>query len=490
MSTRSLPAGVPPTPPTGRTMAHANTLIVILCGAALSYALSNSLLTPLVPRIESTLLVSPGSAVWIVTSAALAAGVSTPMLARWGDTAGRKRVLVLALTALTVGSLVCALATSYWLLLAGRVLQGCAGAGLPMYLRITRDEMPEIRRNFGLSVIQACNWLGAGIGALVAGYLAIHTTGFRSVFWINFGVSLIALIAALLKVPRSTDGYAAKLDIRGTLLLGTATASGLIALSEGNSWGWTSAAILVLLAVTILAAVAFVVVERTCTSPIIHLNVLAIPAAWGPIATSGLAAIGYFGTGIGVATYVQQPPEAGGLSRNALQAAYLLIPLDCMIFLAAPLVAYLATRAIRPGYSMVAGPLFMAAGTGGLLSQHTDMTMIAIVMGVIGFGFGLTFSALTIEGTNGVPHKHVGSVIGVAIVVANVLVTLAGAVLSASISTHNLNLHGVVLPTRSAFTEFWLFCLASSVIASAVAALYVRVSNRRMSTQSELPRLS
>ncbi|MFF7705675.1 MFS transporter [Streptomyces lydicus] len=463
-----------------RSRAYTDMLILILCGAALSYALSNALLMPLLPRVEATLRIPAGSAVWIVTALALSAGLTTPVLARWGDGAGRKRALVFALAALAVGSLVCALATSFWPLVVGRVLQGCAGVGLPMYMRIMRDEMPEARRNFGLGLVQASNWLGAGVGGLVAGYVAIHTAGFSSVFWINFAVAATVLGAVLVVVPRSDDGRRVALDLPGALLLAAATASGLIALSEGITWGWASAPTLVLLSVAVVGSACFVAVERTSASPIIDLKVLAIPAAWGPILTAGVGIVGYFGAGIGVATYIQLPLAVGGMAKNPLQAAVLLIPLDCAIFIAAPLVAYLAVRAIRPGYLMVAGPLLMALGTGGLLWENTSMVVIAVLMGVIGFGFGLTFAALTIEGTNGVPKEHVGSIIGVSIVVVNVLITLSGAVLSSCVSAHSVRLESVEVPTRAAFTSFWLFCLICSVVTAGLAATYVVASNRRL----------
>lgn len=469
----------PPVALAVRTRAYADVLILILCGAALSYALTNALLMPLLPRIESTLRISAGSAVWIVTAAALSAGLTTPVLARWGDSAGRKRALVFALAALAAGSLVCALATSFWLLVVGRVLQGFAGVGLPMYMRIMRDEMPEARRNFGLGLVQASNWLGMGVGGLVAGYVATRTSGFTSVFWINFAVATTVLVAVLVVVPRSSDGHRVALDIPGALLLAAATASGLIALSQGGTWGWTSASTLVLLIVAVVGSAAFVAVERTSPSPIIDLKVLAMPAAWGPILTAGIGIVGYFGAGIGVATYIQMPLAAGGMAKDPLQAAVLLIPLDCAIFVAAPLVAYLAARALRPGYSMVVGALLMALGTGGLLWENTSIVMITVLMGVIGFGFGLTFVALTIEGTNGVPKEHVGSVIGVSIVVVNVLITLSGAVLASCVSAHSVRLGNAEVPTRAAFTNFWLFCMICSVVTAGVAAAYVVVSNPR-----------
>ena len=105
---------------------------------------------------------SESGASWLLTAYLLSAAIATPILGRVGDMAGKERIIVAVLIALSVGSLISALATTLPVMLAGRVIQGAGGAIFPLAFGIIRDEFPAERVAGAIGVMSAI--LGAGGG--------------------------------------------------------------------------------------------------------------------------------------------------------------------------------------------------------------------------------------------------------------------------------------------------------------------------------------
>ena len=142
-----------------RTTNYALTFAV-LGTAALAFALLQSLIIPAIPQLEQTLHTSESGASWLLTAYLLSAAIATPILGRVGDMLGKEKIIVAVLIALTVGSLVSALATSLPVMLVGRVIQGTGGAVFPLAFGIIRDEFPAERVAGAIGVMSAI--LGAG----------------------------------------------------------------------------------------------------------------------------------------------------------------------------------------------------------------------------------------------------------------------------------------------------------------------------------------
>ena len=127
----------------------------VLGTAALAFALLQSLIIPAIPQLEQTLHTSESGASWLLTAYLLSAAIATPILGRVGDMLGKEKIIVAVLIALTVGSLLSALATSLPLMLVGRVIQGTGGAVFPLAFGIIRDEFPAERVAGAIGVMSA-----------------------------------------------------------------------------------------------------------------------------------------------------------------------------------------------------------------------------------------------------------------------------------------------------------------------------------------------
>src|SRR6187455_1159215 len=237
---------------------HYNVTLAVLALAALSYALLQTMVAPALPEIQHELGATPTTVTWVLTVYLLSASVSTPILGRLGDMFGKERVLFLVLVMFAIGSVIAALSNSLALLVAGRAVQGAAGAVFPLAFGIIRDEFPRERVATGIGLISATFGIGGGAGLVLSGLIVDHLS-YRWIFWFGLVVVVIATIATRLFVPESPVKSPARIDYRGAALLSAGLTAVLLAVSEGNRWGWGSAPVIGLL---VAAAVSLVVWVR------------------------------------------------------------------------------------------------------------------------------------------------------------------------------------------------------------------------------------
>src|SRR4029079_19204748 len=214
-----------------------NVTLAVLSLGALSYALLQTMLARALPEIQHELGATPTQATWVLTVYLLSASIATPILGRLGDMFGKERMLVVVLGLFAAGSLICALSSSLELLIAGRAVQGAAGAVFPLAFGIIRDEFPRDRVATGIGLISATFGIGGGGGLILSG-LIVDNLSYRWIFWFGLIVVLIAVVATRLWVPESPVKSPARVDLGGALLLSAGLTALLLAVSEGNRWGW------------------------------------------------------------------------------------------------------------------------------------------------------------------------------------------------------------------------------------------------------------
>ncbi len=221
------------------TRTRTGVTFVVLATAALAFSLLQSLIIPAIPQLEHTLHTSEDSASWLLTAYLLSAAIATPILGRIGDATGKEKMMVIVLVALSVGTLVSALATSLTVMLVGRVIQGAAGAVFPLSFGIIRDEFPAERVAGAIGVLSAILGLGVGAGILLAGPILEHLS-YHWLFWLPLVMALGATIATFVFVPESTVRAGGGINWLGALLMSGWLVTGLLAVSYGPTWGWHS----------------------------------------------------------------------------------------------------------------------------------------------------------------------------------------------------------------------------------------------------------
>ena len=366
-----------------RTTNYALTFAV-LGTAALAFALLQSLIIPAIPQLEQTLHTSESGASWLLTAYLLSAAIATPILGRVGDMLGKEKIIVAVLIALTVGSLVSALATSLPVMLVGRVIQGMGGAVFPLAFGIIRDEFPAERVAGAIGVMSAILGAGAGAGIVLAGPILVHLN-YHWLFWIPMIMSAIATVATYLFVSESPIRAPGRINWLGAGLMSAWLVTGLLAISYAPMWGWANSSVIGLLIATGVLLVIWVIVENRSDSPLVDMKMMRIPAVW----STNLAAL-LFGSACSPCSSrcPSSPRRRGnagyGFAASVTQSGLYLAPFAVAMVIVAPMTGRLS-KAFGSKKVLVAGrsspPRLLL-----LVLDQTDQWSIYPATGLLGIG--------------------------------------------------------------------------------------------------------
>lgn len=235
------------------------------------------------PSLHSDLKASESEVQWVLAGYLLTYAISLITAGRLGDIFGRRRLFKLGVAGFTLASAICAAAPSAGALIAGRLLQGLAGAAMwPQVLSIIQVQFAPQERHRVFSIQGAIQGLASVLGQIVGGGLiALDPLGlsWRSVFLINVPVGALALLGSNRAIQESRAEQTRTLDIPGVALASLALTLIMLPAIEGRELGWPPWMI-VALACAIPAAAAFVAVERRISarggSPLTELRLFAI----------------------------------------------------------------------------------------------------------------------------------------------------------------------------------------------------------------------
>jgi EmrB/QacA subfamily drug resistance transporter len=211
---------------------------------------------------------------WVVTAYVLASTITTPLYGKLGDLYGRKRLLIFAIVIFLVGSALSGQAHSMDQLIAFRALQGLGAGGLMVGAMATIGDLVSPReRGQYMGYMMAAMMMAMIAGPLVGGYIT-DTLSWRWIFYINMPVGGAALIYIIATLHLPVHRVQHKIDYLGAGVLAVgATAIVLVATWGGNQYAWGSPQIMTLVAIAVLAVVAFIRVEAVASEPILPLHV-------------------------------------------------------------------------------------------------------------------------------------------------------------------------------------------------------------------------
>jgi EmrB/QacA subfamily drug resistance transporter len=321
---------------------------------------------------------------WVITGYLLAATVAAPVYGRLGDAFGRRLFLLWSLALFLVGSFVCALAPSLWLLIAGRCLQGFGGGGLMTLSQALIGEVVSAKERGRFQ-----GWFGAvfalasTIGPAAGGVLTEHF-GWRSIFWINVPLSLLAVGTALRVTPSPGTGKYST-DVRGIALFVAGTITLLLAMTfGGHQLGWTSLPLVGLIAISILCISSLCRTEHRSKDPLLSPKIVEDSIVWRSSLAVFLYAAVLFGLIVQLPLFLQ---SQFGISTTA--SGLLLIPLTAAQVAVSTATGLRISVTGHPKFPMLLGLLSATSGFCILaLALHQGIWIVAALTLFIGAGLG------------------------------------------------------------------------------------------------------
>jgi EmrB/QacA subfamily drug resistance transporter len=347
--------------------------LAVLIGGMFMSILDVSIVNVAIATIQSDFGGSTADVAWVTTAYSLVLGVIVPASAWLGDRFGLDRVYMIALAGFAAGSALCGLAWSLNSLIAFRVIQAIPGGLLPVvtltmvYRIVPRQKIGTAMGMYGLGIVFA-----PAIGPTLGGYL-VEYMSWRLVFYINVPVGVLGLIAAAIALPKFTRAPTRPFDVWGFITVATGLVALLLAFSEGQSWGWSSYRVLILIVGGALLLALFVTIELEVEHPLLNLQVFHSAAYTTSLIIMGVMMTGMFATLFYIPLFLQS-----GQGYQALDTGLLLLPQALVMAVLMPISGRLYDK-IGPRWLVVSGLLVAAFGSYGLAGINPDMTRTEIV---------------------------------------------------------------------------------------------------------------
>jgi EmrB/QacA subfamily drug resistance transporter len=432
--TLDLPAGTSPAPSDPQ---HARRwwVLAVLGVAQLMVVLDATIVNIALPHAQLALHGTDSNRQWVVTAYSLAFGSLLLVGGRLADDFGRKRLFLVGVSGFAVASAVGGAATSFWMLVAARAVQGAFGAVLApaaLSLLTTTFTHPK-ERGKAFGIYSGIAGAGASIGLLLGGVLTEYLD-WRWTMYVNVIFAVVAIVGGLALLAPHTPGENRERIDRLGAVLACAGMFGIVygvshAAVKSGSEGWTDAHTIGFLAAGVALLVAFVAVQRRAAHPLLPLRVLTDRNRGGAYLTMFLGSVGMFGVVLFLTYYLETT-----LGYSPVKTGLAFLPLTAVVMATAGVANTVLISRVSPRTLIPTGLLAGAAGmlllTGiGLHSSYATAILPALL--VIGAGLGLVFAPSFSLGTLGMaPHDA-----GVASATINVAQQIGGSIGTALLNT-------------------------------------------------------
>jgi EmrB/QacA subfamily drug resistance transporter len=408
------------------------------------------------PRIAEAFAIDLATVEWVVIAYLLIIGSLLLPIGRLGEILTFRRVYLAGFALFTAASVLCGLSPSAGALIAFRVVQGI-GAAMLMAMGpaiIARTFGPGERgRALGLNAISVS--IGLSIGPALGGLLT-EIGSWRAIFLVNLPVGILAILWAARVLPIELPGRRQTFDLLGASLAASAAFCLLLALSQGQSWGWSSPAVLGLFVLFLVLGVSFVVVERRAVQPMIDLRLFRVRPF-----SAGLVSVVIAFAGLFTATFLLPFVLQDGAGFTPLEAGLLLTPIPIATAFVAPLSGTLSDR-IGSRIPASIGIAVMTVGLFSLTQLPSPFTPVDLVwrLILIGIGQGMFMSPNTSAVLGSVPPARLGTASGT-LALARIDGQALGVAASAAIIAVRIPVHLAALGAATPGAQQQAFVLAA-----------------------------
>ena len=391
---------------------HNAVALVAICLATLMFGLEISSVPVILPTLEKLLHADFKGLQWIMNAYTIACTTVLMATGTLADRFGRKRVFLVCIAAFGITSLLCGLASSTAVLIAGRFLQGMAGgAVLICTIAVLSHQFREgAERSRAFVAWGVISGIGLGFGPIVGG-LIVALSNWQWVFLIQVPIAMLSLALATGSVEESKDPHAEHLDVPGIVTLSVAVFALTYFITQGADLGFLSLTGLGILALSLAGFMAFVFVETRSAHPMFDFSVFKIRRFSGAIVGCVGMNFSYWPFMIYLPIYFQGVLGYDSTTTGFFLLAYTL-PFLAMTPVAERLLQrYGARTAVPLGLATIgAGFVLMALGSG--VERASGWTILPGIL-LAGVGIGLTNTPVTNTTTASVSSDRAGMASGI-----------------------------------------------------------------------------
>ncbi|MGU3291903.1 MFS transporter [Williamsia sp. M5A3_1d] len=458
-------------------------MIAVLCfaGAVSSYSQSVILL-PIVGRLDEYLDTSADNASWVITATLLVAAVALPTGGRLADLFGKRRVILVALVSLVVGSVIAALSNSLAPLVVGRALQGVTLVVIPVGVSLLRDLLPAERVPGAIATMGAALGLGGAVGLPPAAWIP-QQFDWHMLFWVSSALAAVALLLVFTQIPESPRRSPGRVDSVGIVGLGVGLVCLLLVISKGRVWGWADPETVVTGVVGAVALIAWAAYELRHPSPLVNLRLAARPTVLVTNLVSVLIGFTLLGMLL-VSPWLMQVE----MDQTVLASGLWIAPAGFAMLVMSPVSARLVV-AFGARATLLAGTTVMGLGYLFVIvwMQHPWQVMIGVTITFA--GLGVAYAAMVGLIMASVPLGETAAANGLNSLMRSIGTSTASAVIIAVLaaSTVTITTDGGMrtVPSRSAFELVYVIGAIAAVIGVALITAIPRVSSSRADPSEE-----
>ncbi len=452
--------------------------VVVVLGSIMS-VLDTTIVNIALASLAKDLHSSLSEIQWVVSAYLLALAAVIPLTAWAGRRFGAYRVYMWALIMFTLGSALCALATSTGELIAFRVLQGIGGGmlmptGMTIMVQAAgRENLPTLMSAMGVPMV-----LAPVFGPTLGGLL-LQSVSWHAIFMINVPIGIVTAIVATRLLPRvrPEPGAAGRLDWQGLVLAASGTVGITYGLSQSASTGSITSALVVWPIVGgLLLLGAFVLRSRRVEHPLLDLHLYRIRAYRTASLVMFCLGAALFGAMILLPLYFQ---VARG--EDAIRTGLLLIPQAAGSSIGMKR-SGMTTRRLGAGLTCLCGGTIVAIATIPFLfiSDTTPYLIIAIAMVIRGVGIGFAMMPAMSAAFTSVRHDQINDASPQLNVIQRVGGSLGTAIIAVVLQTNLTHLSAPASPAAiaNAFAQTYAWVLGLGIIALIPAVAMWRVERR------------
>ncbi|MEA2454170.1 MAG: hypothetical protein QOI45_432, partial [Thermoleophilaceae bacterium] len=379
--------------------------LAAMCFALFMIMLDNTVVNVALPSIQDDLDVSLSGLEWTVNIYTLTFAVLLVTGGRLGDILGRRKMFLFGVVVFALSSAAIGLAPGQGWLVGGRALQGAGAAFMmPATLSIITVTFPPEERGKAIGTWAGVSALALAIGPVVGGALAEYVS-WRAIFFLNLPVAVGAVLVTLFATHESRDETKRHtIDWAGIVTFSIGLTALVLALIEGNSWGWGSARVVALLAVAVVGLVAFAVIEPRAREPMVEFSLFRSRTFLGANFVAFIVSFAMLAMFFFTALYMQNI-----LGYSAVEAGVRFLPSTLMIVLIAPLSGRLSDRiGPRPlmvgGLTLTAFALFLQTR----IDVDTGYGLLLPAFILMGIGMAVVMSPMSTAAMNAVAPEKAG----------------------------------------------------------------------------------